>query len=130
MFSIGEQLFRGTSLNSELLQGPDLTSSLFGVFTRFREEPVAVMTDIQAMFHQVRVPNPMRFLWWPTGDVGKPPVEHRMLVHLFGAVSSSSCANFVLRQTARDNKSTFHPKVIRTIENNFNVDDCLKSLSS
>ena len=53
-----------------------------------------------------------------------------LLVHLFGAVSSPSCANFALRQTARDNKSTFHPKVIRTIENNFNVDDCLKSLSS
>ena len=72
----------------------------------------------------------MRFLWWPNGDVGKPPVEHCMLVYVFRAVSSPSCANFALRQTARDNKSTFHPKIIRTIENNFNVDDCLKSLSS
>ena len=128
------QLFRGKSLNSELLQGPDLTSSLFGVFTRFRVEPVAVMTDIQAICQSSQSAKSdvdfLRFLWWPTGDVGKPPVEHLMLVHLFGAVLSPSCANFVLRQTARDNKSTFHPKVIRTIENNFNVDDCLKSLSS
>ncbi|XP_035257600.1 uncharacterized protein LOC118218934 [Anguilla anguilla] len=92
------------------------------------------MTDIQTMFHQVRVSKSdvdfLRFLWWPSNDVSKPPVEHRMLVHLFGAVSSPSCANFALRQTARDNKSMFHPKVISTIENNFYVDDCLKSLPS
>lgn len=48
-------VFQGKSLNSELLQGPDLTSTLFNVLTRFRQEPVAVMTDIKAMFHQVRV---------------------------------------------------------------------------
>lgn len=47
--------FQGKSLNSELLQGPDLTNTLFNVLTRFRQEPVVVMTDIKAMFHQVRV---------------------------------------------------------------------------
>lgn len=126
--------YRGTSLNSELLQGPDLTSSLFGVLTRFRQEPVAVMTDIQTMFHQVKVSRNdidfLRFLWWPNGNINKPPGEHRMLVHLFGAVSSPSCANFALRQTAKDNKNMFHPNIISTVENNFYVDDCLKSLSS
>ena len=79
------------SLNTELLQGPDLTNGLVGVISRFRQEPVAVMTDIKAMFHQVRVsPNDvdfLRFLWWPKGDVNRKPVEHRMLVHLFGATS-------------------------------------------
>ena len=126
--------YQGTSLNSELLQGPDLTSSLFGVLTRFRQEPVAVMTDIQTMFHQARVSKNdvdfLRFLWWPNGDINRPPVEHRMLVHLFGAVSSPSCANFALRETAKDNKNMFHPSIISTVENNFYVDDCLKSLPS
>ena len=46
----------GTSLNDQLLQGPDLTNSLAGVLTRFRQEPVAFMADIEAMFYQVRVP--------------------------------------------------------------------------
>lgn len=47
--------YQGKSLNSELLQGPDLTNSLIGVLLRFRKEPVAVMTDIRSMFYRVRV---------------------------------------------------------------------------
>ena len=42
--------YLGTSLNEQLLQGPDLTNSLIGVLTRFRQEPVAFMADIEAMF--------------------------------------------------------------------------------
>ncbi|KAL7841259.1 hypothetical protein SRHO_G00249500 [Serrasalmus rhombeus] len=126
--------FKGTSLNSELLQGPDLTSTLFGVITRFRLEPVAVMADIKTMFHQVKVSSChvdfMRFLWWPGGDVGVPPVEHRMLVHIFGAVSSPSCANFALRQTAKDHRYSFRPEVANAVENNFYVDDFLRSLAT
>lgn len=91
--------FRGTSLNSQLVQGPDLTSSLVGVITRFRKEPVVLMADIEAMFHQVRVPSVdadlLRFLWWPDGDHGQDLVEYRMVAHLFGATSSPSCANLL-----------------------------------
>ena len=43
--------YRGTSLNDQLLQGPDLTNTLVGVLTRFREESVALMSDVEAMFH-------------------------------------------------------------------------------
>ena len=53
------------SLNSELLQGPDLTNNLVGILLRFRQDPVAVMGDVQSMFHQVRVPVEDRdFLWF------------------------------------------------------------------
>lgn len=38
--------FQGTSLNAQLVQGPDLTSSFVGVITRFRKEPVVLMADI------------------------------------------------------------------------------------
>ena len=89
--------FQGTSLNNELFQGPDLTNNLVGVLIRFRQEPVAVMADVQSMFHQVRVPvadrDLLRFLWWPQGDFSKKLEEYRMTEHLFGAVSSPSCVN-------------------------------------
>ena len=48
--------FQGTSLNDQLLLGLDLTNTLVGVLTRFRQEQIAFMSDIEAMFYQVRVP--------------------------------------------------------------------------
>ena len=126
--------YQGKSLNSELLQGPDLTNSLIGVLLKFRKQPVAVMADIRSMFHQVRVSandiDFLRFLWWPNGDVTKSPVEYRMLVHLFGATSSPSCSSFALKRNPEDNKAHFHPEIVNTINHNFYVDDCLKSSPS
>ena len=130
VFDCGAE-FQGTSLNAELLQGPDLTNSLIGVLLRFRREPIALMADIKSMFHQVRVSksdiNCLRFLWWPGGDIEQEPVDHRMLVHLFGAVSSPSCSSFALRKTAEDNPH-IRPQVTNTLMSNFYVDDCLTSL--
>lgn len=114
--------YQGVSLNTELLQGPDLTNSMVGVLLRFCQEPIAMMADIKSMFHQVRVSksdvNYLRFLWWPEGDIEQSPIDHRMLVHLFGAVSSPSCASFALRRTAEDN-SCFRPLVTNTVMHNF-----------
>lgn len=104
-----------------------------GVILRFRQEPIAVMADVEGMFHQVKVPKELldflRFLWWPNGDISQPLEEFRMTVHLFGAVSSPSCANFVLRKTADDNEGKVDSEVLSTIRNNLYVDDCLKSVS-
>ncbi|KAK5916218.1 hypothetical protein CgunFtcFv8_011226 [Champsocephalus gunnari] len=59
--------YLGTALNEQLLQGPDLNSTLIGVINRFRQEPVATIADVEAMFHQVKVPREdadlLRFLW-------------------------------------------------------------------
>ena len=41
----------GLSLNSMLYKGLDLTNSLVGVLTRFREDRVAVMVEIETMFY-------------------------------------------------------------------------------
>lgn len=37
--------YEGISLNSHLLQGPDLTNNLTGVLLRFRQERTAIMAD-------------------------------------------------------------------------------------
>lgn len=125
--------FQGTSLNQQLLQGPDLTSSLVGVLLRFRQETVAVMADVEAMFHQVRVSNEdtdfFRFLWWPEGNCEQALVEHKMLVHIFGATSSPSVATFALQKCATDFEDEFGQEAAKTVKKNFYVDDCLKSVT-
>ena len=126
--------YRGTSLNDRVLRGPDLTKKLVGVLLRFREEPFALMADIEAMYHQIKVHpddvDALRFLWYPDSDLSRDPVEFHMSVHLFGGVWSASCANFGLLRTARDNSSEFHPSVSSTVTRNFYVDDCLTSVKS
>lgn len=52
-----------------------------------------------------------------------------MTVHLFGGVWSISCSKYGLKKTAEDN-SDFDSLVVRTVERNFYVDDCLKSVET
>ena len=122
--------YRGISLNDTLLQGPDLTTPLTDVLLRFRKNPCAFTGDIEAMFLQVSVPENqrdyLRFLWWPRGTT-EPAQEYRMTVHLFGATSSPSCANFALHRTAED-YGAWSREASETIRNNFYVDDVLKSV--
>ena len=126
--------YQGVSLNEQLLPGPDLTNKLYGVLMRWRQENVGIMADIEAMFYQVKVRKDdcdlLRYLWWPGGNFDNGIKEYRMLVHLFGAVSSPSCANFALKRTANDNQSQFREEVINAVINDFYVDDFLKSVST
>ncbi|KAJ8375840.1 hypothetical protein SKAU_G00064200 [Synaphobranchus kaupii] len=69
--------FKETSLNDHLLTGPELTNSLVGVLCRFRRGPVAIMCDIERMFHQFHVKaedqDYLRFMWWEDGDLEAQP---------------------------------------------------------
>ena len=124
--------YRGGFLNDVLLQGSDMTNTLISVLTRFRQERIAIMADIESMFYQVRVrpddSDVLRFLWWPGGNLESRPEEYQIRVHLFGAVSFPSCANLALRKTAEVNLHEFDFEVINTVKRNFYVDDCLKSV--
>ena len=97
--------FGGTSLNKEVFQGPDFPNNLVGVLLRFREEQVAVMRDIEGMFHQVRVSlkeHDVLLLWWKNGEISGEVEVCRMCVHLFGGMWSRSRASFALRRVADD----------------------------
>lgn len=127
--------FQGISLNDVLLQGPDLTNNLLGVLLRFRQGMVAFTADIKKMFYQIKVPHSqrdyLRFLWFPNSDLNKEVEEYRVTVHIFGATSSPACANYVLKAIAKTPEAQeCKAETRRTIENNFYVDDVLKSLDS
>ena len=126
--------YHGTSINKQLLSGPDLANQIVGVLLRFREESVAVTGDIEAMFHQVKIPeeqrNFLRFIWWKDNNPEKELVDYQMTAHVFGGISSPSCSNFALRKTASDNCHQYGQEVSNILRRNFYVDDMLKSFSS
>ncbi|XP_044174392.1 uncharacterized protein LOC122958023 [Acropora millepora] len=125
--------YKGTSLNDQLVTGPDLLNSLVGVIMRFRLHAVAMIADIETMFFQVRViekdqPS-LRFLWrGPNRD--HPPDVYQMQAMIFGAKSSPTSANYCLKRTAIDNQDTCSKETTSTVLRDFYMDDLLKSLSS
>ena len=125
-------VYKGTSLNKNLLQGPDLTNSLMGVLCRFRQETVALTCDVKGMFHQFFVNEEyrdlLRFFWWDQGDVKKDVQEYRMKVHLFGAASSTGCANYGFKKAADDGEKEFGKNAANVMRRDFYVDDGLKSV--
>ena len=74
--------------------------------TRFREK-IAFMTDTEAMYHQVLLPDDhqtfLKFLWWST-DIDDEPQDFMMRAHMFSGMSLASCSNYAPRRTAIDNK--------------------------
>lgn len=126
--------YHGTSLNGQVLQGPDVTNKLVGVMLIFRKEPFASIADIGGMYHQVKVHpddvDALRFLCYPYSDLSKHQEEFHMSVHRFGGIWSASCANYGRLRTAQDTSDHFDPLVVSKIMRNFYVDDCLKSIGS
>ncbi|XP_051792767.1 uncharacterized protein LOC127530320 [Acanthochromis polyacanthus] len=124
---------RGVSLNNHLLSGPDMINNLAGVLIRFRLHDIALMCDIEKMFHQFHVSETdrdyLRFLWWKDGELCAEPQEFRMRVHLFGATSSPGCANYGLKHLAKENQKQF-PLAAEFVLRDFYVDDGVTSVPS
>ena len=111
-------LHNGVSLNNKLHQDSDLTNGLLGVVLRFRQNPVALVADIEGMFNQVKVSpkdaDALRFLWWEDSNLERPS-EFQMTNHIVGATDSPSCANFCLRRAAEDNKGNFSEDAVNAV---------------
>ena len=126
--------FKGTSLNEHLLAGPDMTNSLLGVLLRFRKERIAISCDVQQMFFQFQVEKRytdyFRFLWFKDNNFDNPPSHYRMLVHIFGATSSPSIANYGLKQIAKDFSHKHGTDASDFVCNQFYLDDGLCSLET
>ncbi|XP_075264413.1 uncharacterized protein LOC142356371 [Convolutriloba macropyga] len=94
-------VFKKQSLNKNLLSGPDLLNNLVGLLLRFRQDYIAVIADIEAMFMQICIrtgdQSCLRFLW-----PSKNSVQQFQFTGLIsGARCSPTTAIFVLQQTAK-----------------------------
>jgi hypothetical protein len=123
--------FQGHALNKHLLKGPQLTNTLIGVLLRFRQCAIAIVADIEKMFHQVRVlpadSKNLCYLWWKN-DLDERPATFQMVVHIFGAASSPCCASYAIKRTISDNKRAFSEETISAAGRGFYVDDLLRSV--
>ncbi|XP_062703871.1 uncharacterized protein LOC134286288 [Aedes albopictus] len=121
----------GTSLNSQLLKGPDLLTPLPKVLYLFRQYPVAVTGDIMEMFHQINIRSPdcqsQRFLF--REHVTDPPIIYVMDVATFGSTCSPASAQYVKNLNAEEFAEEY-PRAAEAIVNKHYVDDYLDSFET
>ncbi|XP_063390115.1 uncharacterized protein LOC134675735 [Cydia fagiglandana] len=118
---------KGVSLNSLLLQGPDLLSPLLDILFRFREGAVALNGDIKEMFPQIKIAardrDAQRFLWRDkNGDLK----EYRMSSMIFGAVSSPFIALYIKNKNAKTHEVDYAAACKAIIDDHY-MDDYLGS---
>ena len=125
----GASEFQGTSLNKNMLRGPNLLNNLVGVALRARKYRIAVCSDIEKMYHQVLVPeheqDAYRFVYRPPGS-DSPPLTLRMKVHVFGSKTSPTTCLYALKRTAEDNRSEY-PRAAESVLTSFYVDNYWES---
>ena len=123
--------YRNCSLSDHLLKGPYLLNNLVSIVIRFFLGLFAVTSDIEQMFHQVRVReedrDALRFLW--RENANDYIDDYKMNVHLFGKNDSPCVANFFIKQVAKDKCDTDHI-VAKSIDEYFYMDDFIKSGNS
>ena len=123
--------YKGVSLNSVLMQGPDLNTQLRTVLLGFREKPIAFGADVQDMFMNFKVPeiqrDYLRYFWFDDNNASKPLREYRATSHIFGCASSPAVANFALKHCAKDFNEPGFESAKEYIFNSFYVDDGLYS---
>ena len=92
------------------------------------------MADIEKMYFQIFVVvqrrSLLRFLWWKKGNISDKPIDYEMCVHVFGGVSFGACSNHTLKITIIENKEKFDEEAAQALQNNFFVDNLLKSVEN
>ena len=126
--------YQGTSLNAELLAGPDLNNRLRAVLLRFRLGAVAFAADIESMFHgfflQPQDKDFTRFYWFNKNDAKNGLSQFRANVHIFGNCSSPAIATLGLRHAVNCPDFEVSPETRDFVERRFYVDDGLGTADS
>ncbi|XP_006813576.1 uncharacterized protein LOC102802412 [Saccoglossus kowalevskii] len=115
------------SLNSCLDTGPLLLNDLTAILMRFRANPVALFSDIEKAFLQIRLAEDdkqyTKFLWLfdPT-DINSPFVTYQFTSVLFGAMCSPFILNAAIK-TLMNNHNNNDSASVRDLQHNIYVDD-------
>ena len=113
-------------MNSQLLQGPDINTSLSTVLLRFREGEIGFTADVESMFYAFHLQNSdrdfTRFFWWKDNNPNLQLVEFRATRHIFGKNGSPCLANLGLRYAVVNSEHST-PKARDFVFKNFYVDD-------
>ena len=121
----------GISLNSKLLVGPTVHSSLVDVLIRFCLNRIALTTDVSRMYRMVLLEESdkdlHRFVW--RRDASEPLRDYRMTRVTFGVAASSFAANMAIKQNAADFSLEF-PAAAKAVNESFYVDDGLVGTDS
>ena len=124
----------GRPINKELFPGPDLANKKVEVLTKFRENQVAFMADIEQMYFLIFAAEQhrslLRFLWRKEGNISDKPIDYQMCNHVFEGVSSGACSNYALKMTVIESKEKFGEEAGQTLQNNFYVDELLMSVAN
>ncbi|XP_037034300.1 uncharacterized protein LOC119073091 [Bradysia coprophila] len=127
----GAAKVQNTSLNSNLLVGPDELVPLPELLRRFRERKIGIIGDIEEMYHQIKVPESdqhvQRFLW--RDDPSQEPDVYVMMVMTFGSKCSPSTAQYVKNKNAKEFEEKF-PRAAEAIIQNHYVDDMIDCTDS
>ena len=116
----------GTSLNSTLLVGPTVHSTLFDVLLKFRLPRIAITANVSRIYRAVLL-HPAdkdlhRFVW--RASPSQPLRDYRMTRITFGVAGSSFAANMAVKQNAQD-LALQYPLAAKAVESSFYVDDTL-----
>lgn len=109
--------FHGHVLNEYYAKGPDTLNNLLGVILRFREEPVAIIGDIEKKFHSISIPlldQMTHRLLWRDLDEWREPDTYVMTTVNMGDRLSGTIVIATLRKMAEMSKDEF-PRSSETI---------------
>ena len=121
-------IYRGTSLNANLLKGPDLLINIINPLIRMRMNSIAFTADVKAMFNMVKIcardTQCQRILFREDHD--SPMKTFIATVMLFGPTSSPFTSQYVKNKTA-EKWIDKYPDAARTLIDLTYMDDVLTS---
>ena len=120
---------KNISLSDHLLRYPNLLNNLILILICFHMGKDAVTADIAQMFYQIKLrhsdQDSLRFLW--RASKFENSSDYVITVHLFRKNNSLCCANYYLKKCVSNQSKIFEKHVTECAENDFYMDDFLKS---